>query len=219
MVVGRHLFYNSSAWDSDDPAANADDDSAIAPDKTALLPGDTATFANYSSYSRGLNGIILDVSNLANPAAISASDFSFKIGNDDDPADWANAPEPSSISVRAGAGVNGSDRITIIWPNNAIQKQWLQTTLLSSAATGLSFPDVFYFGNAIGETGSSAADARVNPSDVLQARAHPRNVLNPAPLEDQYDFNRDKQVGPADQLIARSHGTSVISALRLITPP
>jgi hypothetical protein len=47
-VVGRHIFYNNSYWDGNDPAANTDDDNAIAPDpdhatdpslgKTALLP-------------------------------------------------------------------------------------------------------------------------------------------------------------------------------------
>lgn len=32
---------------------------------------------------------------------------------------WATAPAPVSITVRPGAGVGGSDRVTIIWPNSA----------------------------------------------------------------------------------------------------
>lgn len=56
-VVGRHVFYNHSAWDSFDAAANAADDMAIAVDKVPLLPGGTGTFANYTSYSKGLNGM------------------------------------------------------------------------------------------------------------------------------------------------------------------
>ena len=53
-VVGRYVFYNNSVWDGDNPAANGGDDLAIALDKQALLPGQTASFANYTSYSRGL---------------------------------------------------------------------------------------------------------------------------------------------------------------------
>lgn len=45
-VVARHVFYNHSAFDGHDPAANTDDDNAIAIDKRALLPGRTADFAN-----------------------------------------------------------------------------------------------------------------------------------------------------------------------------
>ena len=63
-VVARQLFYNDSAWDGNNAAANADDDDAIATDKVALLPGMTATFANYTSYSRGINGLMIDVQDL-----------------------------------------------------------------------------------------------------------------------------------------------------------
>ena len=54
IVDGRLVFYNHSTWDGNDVLANANDDNAIAPEKSALLPGGTATFANYTSYSRGL---------------------------------------------------------------------------------------------------------------------------------------------------------------------
>ena len=54
-MVGRQIFYNNSAFD--DPATGGSDDDAIATDKEALLPGETAGFANYTSYSRGINGI------------------------------------------------------------------------------------------------------------------------------------------------------------------
>ena len=43
--------------------ANKFDDLAIA-DKEALLPGDDALFINYTSYSRGINGIMIDVEGL-----------------------------------------------------------------------------------------------------------------------------------------------------------
>src|SRR5580698_7642731 len=55
-VVDEQIFYNDSAFDGNSTAANAADDAAIATDKTPLLPGQTAGFANYTSYSRGING-------------------------------------------------------------------------------------------------------------------------------------------------------------------
>ncbi|MCK4626951.1 MAG: hypothetical protein KAV00_16685, partial [Phycisphaerae bacterium] len=73
--VGRHVFYNNSSFDENNPAANADDDDAIAINKTALLPGQTSAFANYTSYNRGINGIMVDIPNLPTMPEITASDF------------------------------------------------------------------------------------------------------------------------------------------------
>ena len=52
-------------------------------------------------------------------------------------------------------------------------------------------PDVFYFGNAIGDSGNSTTDAYVNAADEVSARSDPHNFLNVAPLADPNDFNRD----------------------------
>jgi len=56
----------------------------------------------------------------------------------------------------------------------------------------------------------------VDPADELGARAHPRNALDPAPIDDPYDYNRDKRVDPGDELIARANQTSALNALKLI---
>jgi hypothetical protein len=52
-------------------ARHAADDGAIAPDKSALLPGGTGRFANVTSYTRGINGVMVDVADfpLGRPAA------------------------------------------------------------------------------------------------------------------------------------------------------
>ena len=60
-VLARHVFYNNSGFDGNDPSAGAADAAAIALDKTPLMPWQTATFANYTSYSKGINGIIVDI--------------------------------------------------------------------------------------------------------------------------------------------------------------
>jgi hypothetical protein len=218
-IAGRHVFYNNSAWDNNDPAAGASDDAAIAPDKTALLPGGTGAFANYTSYTRGLNGLMVDIANLPRPASLTAADFSFRVGNDNSPAAWAAAPAPSSITVRPGAGSGGSDRVTLIWPDGAIQKQWLQVSVLATPATGLPAASVFYFGNAVGETGNSTTNAIVSSADEALTRLNARNAFNPAPIDFAYDFNRDKLVAASDQALSRSNATNALNALRLIVAP
>jgi len=213
-ILGRYIFYNQSAWDGNEPSANPSDDSAIAPDKVALRAGSKATFANYTSYSRGINGIMVDIAEL--PGVPTAQDFLFKAGNTTDPTGWPAAPAPSTITVRTGAGANGSDRLTLIWPDNAVQKQWLQVTVLATPNTGLGAPDVFYFGNAVGECGNSTTDAKVDLLDQQMARANPHTIFNPAPIDDPCDYNRDKKVDLLDQNIARANPTTVFSALNLI---
>jgi len=216
-VVGRRVFYNASAFDGGDAAADHRDDDAVAPDKQALRPGQTATAANYTSYSRGINGVMIDVADP--PGGLTADDFRFKIGNHDDPASWAPVATAAEITVREGAGVGQSDRVTITWPDHTIQDTWLQVTVLVTADTGLAEADVFYFGNAVGETGNSTADAKVNAVDVLLARNNPRTLLNEAPVDFRCDFNRDGRVNATDMLIARNNQTHLLDALKLIAVP
>jgi len=170
-VAGRHVFYNHSAFDDNDPAANAADDNAVAPDKTPLLPaaGATATFANYTGYDRGVNGIMVDIMNM--PGVPTAADFECRVG---DGTTWTGGPAPA-VSVRPGAGVGGSDRVTLIFGDGAVRDTWLEVTVGATVATGLVQPDVFYVGNAPGDTGDSPADTRVTPADVDNCANNPRN--------------------------------------------
>ena len=217
-VVGRHIFYNNSAFDGNDPAAGAADDNAIAPGKTALLPGQTARFVNYTSYDKGINGIIIDIDGLWKPDDLDAADFAFRFDNDDEPTPWDRPPVPT-IAVRQDAGIGGSDRVTLIWPDHAVTNRWLQVTVLSTPHTGLPDPDIFYFGHAIGESSNSANDARVNAIDMLIARNNPRNHQNAATIDSPYDFNRDQRVNALDMLIVRNNQTHFLNALNLISVP
>lgn len=209
-VVGRKVFYNNSAWDGNDPAANASDDDAIATDKSPLFEGGAATFANYTSYSRGINGIMVDVADAV--LTPSASDFVFKAGSDSVPAaTWTNAPAPTSVTVRSGAGVSGSDRVTIIWADSAITNQWLQITYTPAA-------DVFYYGNVIGDTGDSLNDTEVTPTDEIAVRVSATSLgIGAALITDVTDFNRDKKIGPTDSIITRNNGTNSATAVPLIS--
>jgi hypothetical protein len=213
-VAGRNLFYNQSGFDGNNAAANASDDGAIATDKTALLPGGTATFGNYTSYLKGINGIMIDVAGLAGTPDLSY--FQFKVGNTNTPTGWDNVPAPASITVRAGAGVGGTDRITIIWANNAIQNKWLQVTVLSAA--GLATSDVHYWGNQIGETGNVATNTWVDAGDASAVQSHYSGLGN-VPVTSPYDINRDKVVNAGDCSAVRSHYTGFGSTLILLAPP
>jgi hypothetical protein len=243
-VVDRWIFYNNSYYDGNNAAANTSDFNAIAPHtsitgghgphptgrdeptkelgKDALLPGGTATFANYTSFSKGINGIMIDMAGLG--GTLTAADFLFTVGNSNDPSTWTAAPAPLSVTPFLGAGTKdsegfNSDRITIIWADSAIQKTWLQVTVLANANTALETPDVFYFGNAIGETGNTALNAYVSVTDELAARNHPHGIQNPALVTDPCDFNKDSRVSVTDELLARTHATSFQNALKLITVP
>ena len=216
-VIARHIFYNNSAFDGGNAGANAADDGAIATDKVALLPGETAASANYTSYVKGINGVMIDMIN--GPVSLSAGDFEFKMGNTPDPATWAGAPAPSEILIRPGAGTGGTDRVTIVWSDGAISKQWLQVKMLANANTTLGKDDVFYVGNAIGDTCNSTSDTYVDASDEIACRNNPRHFARPAGVEDVRDFNRDGKVDATDEIISRNNVTDFSTALKLITSP
>ena len=147
-VVGRWVFYNNSAFDGNDPAVDARDDAAIAPDKQALLPGQQASFANYTSYARGINGIMIDVAGLPAAATPTAADFAFDAGSDG--VTWPLVSGPSSVTVRRGAG---GQRLRPRHAGLARQPDPEDMAARSGVAantnTGLAGQDVFYFGNAV----------------------------------------------------------------------
>jgi hypothetical protein len=208
-------FYNQSNFDRINPAADISDDIAIAADKQALLPGQKASFANVTSYARGINGVMIDLFGIVGTP--SAADFTFRVGTTGDPSKWAAGPAPSSILLRKGAGDGDSDRLAIAFPTGTIVNKWLQVTMKPTAVTGLGAPDVFYFGNLVGETGNvsaAATAATVDPRDLASVR----NAMyaTAVPVTNRYDFNRDGKVNALDLALARSN---INDSLPLITAP
>jgi hypothetical protein len=125
-VAGRQVFYKNSSLD-----ARGDDGAAIARDKQALLPGQTASFANVTSFGKGINGVIIDLP-LAYPP--NWGEVTYKVGAGGNPSTWAAAPQPTSFRVSPRVGVGGTDRLTITWADGAIVNQWLQVTILPGGA-------------------------------------------------------------------------------------
>ena len=207
-ITSRSIYYRNSSWD------NTGTLDGVAADKSPLLDGFVATFENYSSYSLGINGIVLQVNDFTiEPALETIGDFfEFKIGNNDDPGTWATAPLPSGLVYVDG--VDSDDRIFLNWEDNAIQGQWLQAKVKANAATGLASVDTFYFGSAIGETGNSTADASVDLADVGLTRLN-QTGFGSATIDNVYDFDRNGKVTLVDLGIARTN-QSGFTPLRLI---
>jgi endoglucanase len=120
-----------------------------------------------------------------------------------------------TISVRPGAGEGGSDRVTLVWEDGAIIRQWLQVSLLASAITRLAAPDVFYFGNVPGETGDSAGQARVDYADYAFTRAAAGD--GDAPIDSRFDHDRNGRVDVRDLAVVRAGFGH--AALELISVP
>jgi hypothetical protein len=177
---------------------------------TVWTPSSLATRNNITNYSRGINGIMVDLADLPPGTTISASDFDFRIGKNNSPETWVAAPAPSSVVM--GVGKGGSDRITITWANGAIKNTWLQVTVKGNDATGgfntntgLTRSDVFYFGNLIGDSGTSPGPRtfETNSTDAIQVFA---TGGGSRPITDLRDYNRDGQVSSTDALIVFANG-------------
>ncbi len=206
QINARHIFYNNSNWDG------SDDQDAIATDKQPLLAGQPATFANYTSSAAGINGVLIEVEGFPGIADLSTADFEFHIGNTDLPSTWSMAPDPT-VNVRENEGPGDSDLIVLTWPDESIRNTWLEVKVLATSNTGKHADGVFYFGNAVGESGDSAAQTLVNGFDFAGARD---NVTATASIDLDYDYNRDGSVDGADLAIARDHSTNFLTAFRLI---
>ncbi len=230
-VVGQFLFYNGSGtstrYDHNDLAINSFDDAAIATDKTAYLWEDAgaATFANVSSYTKGINGIMVDIA--GSHGTITAADFIFRVGNNNSPGLWTTANAPTSVSVRAGAGVSGSDRVEIIWNGAAAPfGKWLEVITLANANTGLAqkagYPagqgDAFFFGNAPGNTGTgdTGSNSLVNSLDEAAIRANNALVSANIPITNVYDVGRNASVNVIDESAARLNGTNPSTTLKYL---
>jgi hypothetical protein len=211
-VAGRHLFYNQSAFDGNNAAINAADAIAIAPDKSAYLPGSgQAMLANLTNFDKGINGIMVDLAGAGNHAAIAAGDFVFKVGTNNSPGTWVSAPAPSAVVVSLGAGVGGSDRVTVTWAAGAIKDRWLEVQVLATTHTGLTSGDVHFWGNLVGETATSTpggAFARTVAADggaiIVNGTQGSVGITNPLDINKSNSITVAADRGP---IVASGTGT------------
>ncbi len=135
---------------------------------------------------------------------------------------WTNpAPTPSGFSVILGGGTGGSDRIEITWGVNAIKNQWLEVDVKADANTGLSSPDIFYFGSAIGDSGegNSATQITVNGTDVTEQHNNPSNALNVTPIWNPVDIDKSGVVNGSDATLISGNAGFVLHFIKNPTNP
>jgi Tol biopolymer transport system component len=217
-----HLFYNNSAHDGNGPVVTTADFNAIARDKAPLLLGETASFTSVSGYSRGINGLFLDVPNLPDDGAgIDASDLAFRIGADDFPDTWSAAPAPTSVGVFANAGGGGADRIYVTFADGAVVDTWLGITILATADTGLADATTFCYGSVPAETGAAfVGQGQFFGRDAADLQSIAIDLFHSADIENPNDLNRDGRVDAFDLQVIPVAGGGRIQAnvLRAITP-
>ncbi len=210
-VLGSFVYYGGSAFSSWDRL-----DSVKMLAKEGANP-QTLSFDNLTNSTRGINGIVFDIDNLA--GSLTVDDFVFQMspqGNfnegDNLPADWITAPSPSGISITPGS----PDRVLVEWPNNVIENRWLRITVKANAKTGLPADEVYYIGHLLGEvSGLSGTSYSVTVLDAVQisGQASPNAVGS----SNIWDINKSGNVTVLD--IINMTGAIGTRVLRNITIP
>ncbi len=210
LVAGRGVFYHNAPNANFSSAGLAN--SAIDPTKSALLPGQTASFANYTNYAKGLNGIALDVNHLRSEQ-LSSANFQFEGWNGITPEGFVpTTVTPTAIEVLAVDSLTSRIKLTFpdfnaANPSASLQNTWLRVTVLANPETGLFANDVFYFGNAIADVNvgniGTPTTVRVNASDTAAVRFNQSPGINSVGLSNIYDINKDARVNATDTAIVR----------------
>jgi endonuclease/exonuclease/phosphatase family metal-dependent hydrolase len=210
MITSRSVFYNNSTGFGTSGSNNApsvNPINAIDPTRIALLPGATTSTSNYTNYSRGLNGIVVDLNSPGNLGGIDASSFQF--------AAWSNFSNASpnfltinptvTVSTFPTGGIGGSGRIKLVFADHAIENAWLQITVVADVNTGLASNDIFYFGNArldVTPVATFPTQVAVNIFDVNQIRA--QQGLNSGIVSNLFDLDRNGVVNIFDTNATRA---------------
>ena len=211
-VGNRGVFYN-----------RLDGTTLLATDKSALLPGQSSTFANYTNYILGLNGLVFDVAGLpaTTTEAQMAASLQFANWNGIDAGNFVAISAAAVPTVRFVAGAPaGSSRVQVTFPNNTLQNTWLRVTVLANANTALPTNDIFYFGNVIGDfnVGNTGTRLRVNAVDTGAVRSNQSILPNSVDVTNIYDVNRDGRVNAVDTGLVRSN-QQIIGIVAPITAP
>jgi hypothetical protein len=214
-VVGRNVFYNRSFFNN----GVGNPTTAIDTSKSALLPGQTTTTEHYTNSRNGLNGIVVDISNLSGTP--TAADFQFATWNGIDAAGFVATASSPTVEVFAGGGNAGSSRVKLDFADNAIRNVWLRVTVLANANTGLANNDVFYFGNAVGDMQvaniGTPITVRTNASDTSAVRQNQSPGAGTAGVTSIYDLNKDGRVNASDTSAVRQNQNPAI--IRYFTAP
>jgi VCBS repeat-containing protein len=200
-ITNSKVFYNGSGFESTGGVSGALDNGKQLLRATGSTQ--TTSFANVINYSRGINGIVLDVAGLA-AGALVADDFTFRVSPNGasgvvDPSTWAAAPAPTVIDVAVTAGQ--PSRIRLEWADGAITNRWLQVIVKANGNTGLIERQVYYLGHALGEV-NGVAPYRLTSADLSGVQGSISTAI--VPITDMRDVNKDRRITSADMSFLQS---------------
>ncbi len=216
-IVNSRFFYNNSGYESTDGVSAALDSS-----RSFLRPGTTSattSAANIINYTRGINGVVLDIAGLVG-TSLNASDFVFRVAPAEasgvvNPSLWASAPVPTTIDVTPGTSTTAA-RVRLEWPDNAIENTWLQIIVQANSNTGLVNREVYYLGHALGDVDRSSSPYRVSTGDVTLVRTSVGNAI--VSVSDARDVDKDRRISTNDVSFVRARVSNNV-LLRTITVP
>jgi hypothetical protein len=140
-----------------------------------MLPRGTAAqpiqIGNIISATRGITGVVLDLDSLPSLNNIS---FEFRMspqGAFDEEAEpftaWVSAPPPSSVTLQPSEGLEGSDRVQILWADDVISNRYLYIKIMAAGTTTAEL----FLGHLLGETsGPKANTFTVAFADITSIR-------------------------------------------------
>ena len=109
--------------------------------------------------------------------------------------------------------------MTLVWPDGAIRNTWLQVTVEPTERTGLSAPQVFYFGHLGGESGEAAAGEPFPRVNALDLAAVKRALNTPVTVDSRFDLNRDGRVSALDLAAVKQNLGRGLPVLHAPLPP
>lgn len=195
VLVGSHVLHGGYAGSGSGPWNGVDLATQLI---VRSSESQTALPANFINSSRGINGLVLDFDTLGD---LEQLDFEFTWspqGTFDPQANsiplWQSAASPSSISLHAGEGAGGSDRVRVEWPSQSIMNRYLRIAV-SSGEERLA---ELFVGHLLGVSSASAVSNgmfTVSFGDVSPIRAV---VGHDADAGSKTDIDKDGTVSFSD---------------------
>ena len=216
-VVTRSLFYNRSLLKSSlGMAASIDSNKTLLQSTSSAQ---TTSFSNVSNYSRGINGVVLNLAGLAS-TSLTAADFILRTSpagaaGNVVPANWPTAPAPSAISVTPGTSTAPA-QIALEWADNTIQDTWLQIIVRANATTGLTSPAVYYLGSVPGDiNGTSPYIVTTADRTAVQQGISSAFVG----INEIRDLNKDRHISAPDLSFVLQRVSATTRLSDIIIPP
>ncbi|MEQ1826240.1 MAG: PA14 domain-containing protein [Pirellula sp.] len=214
-IVNRKVYYRGSDFEVLGGVEAALDTSKVV--ARAGSAAQATTFANVINYTRGINGVVLDIAGLASNS-ISAGDLSVRVSPTGasgvvSPGSWQAAPTPT-VFVTPGTSTQPA-RVRLEWADLAIQNCWLQIIVQANANTGLVNREVLYLGHAFAEL-SGQEPYRVTAVDLSMVQTAISVAI--VGVSDVRDINKDRRVTAVDLSNVQSRISNLV-LLGSITVP